>query len=182
MVEKLDFDIKSEYFRRLVDMVINKKHPKIDYIPLLDLLNSMKFEIIDKKDEDRVSDGEYLRHKFCDEEGIYEHLYEFDGTDVSVLEVLIGLAERLSFQTWDFSTGKHDIPDCFWEILRNLDIEKYSAGNYKPLNIKEKVRIWMFRRFKKNGSGSPFPLQNAKNDQRFVDLWGQLNAYVMEKR
>lgn len=181
MVAKLDFELKSEYFGHLVTTIVDKKHPQIDYIPLLDLLHSMKFEIMLQSDEDRVKDGEYLREKWLSEEDLYEYLHEFDGDYVTVLEVLVALADRLSFQIGDNCTGDHSISECFWEIMKNLDLEKYSAGNYKPINIKDKVRIWMYRKFKKDGSGGPFPLEKSRFDQRNLTIWQQMNDYIMEK-
>ena len=181
MMAKVDYDLKSQYFGHLVESVIDKKHPQIDYIPLLDLLHSMKFELLMDSDEDRVKDGAYLRVKWLSEEGIYDHLYEFDGDFVSVLEVLVALSDRLSFQIGNNCTGEHSISDCFWEILGNLDIEKYSISNYKPLNIKEKVRVWMYRKYMKNGEHGAFPLQKTRFDQRKLSIWDQMNEYILEK-
>ncbi len=181
MVSRPDYDIKSQYFGHLVETITDKKHPQIDYIPLLDLLHSMKFELVLDSDVDRVKDGAYLRDKWLSEEGIYEHLYEFEGENVSVFEVLVALADRLSFQIGDNCSGTHSISECFWEILRNLDVEKYSAGNYKPMNIKEKVRNWMYRKYHKDGSGGVFPLVKTRFDQRKVSFWDQMNEYILEK-
>lgn len=178
MVSKVDFDIKTEYFSYLVDKVCDKKHHRVDYIPLLDLLHSMKFEWSIDMDANRASDGEYLRKKWLQREGIYEYLYEFDGEKASVLEVLVGIADRLEFQVGDVMKGDHTA-DRFWEILRNLDIEKYDSGNFKPLNIKEKVRNWMYRKYKKDGFGSIFPVKNCEKDMRTLQIWDQMSVYIM---
>lgn len=180
MVTKVDFDIKTEYFNHLVEMVCNKKHHRVDYIPLLDLLHSMKFEYFIDMDANRAADGEYLRKKWLQSEGIYEYLYVFDDEKASVLEVLIAIAERLEFQVGDIMKGDHTA-DKFWEILRNLDIEKYDSGNFKPLNIKEKVRNWMYRKYKKNGFGSIFPCEKCEKDMRNLQIWDQMSVYMMEK-
>ena len=179
MVARVDFDIKKEYFNHLVDMVCDKKHPKVDYIPLLDLLHSMKFEVVIEMDENRVGDGAFLREKWLQKEGIYEYLYEFDDENVSVLELLISVAERFEFAIGDNMLGDYT-NERFWELLRNLDIEKYSAGNYKPLNIKEKVRNWMLRKYKKDGTGSIFPVKNCEKDMRTLQIWDQMNVYIIE--
>ncbi|MBO7450445.1 MAG: hypothetical protein J6U54_08745 [Clostridiales bacterium] len=177
---KLDFDLKTEYFRYLVDAVMDNHHARVDYIPLLELLHGIPFEVVIDMDQGRVEDGAYLREKWLDSEGIYDYLYEFDGDFVSVLEVLEALADRLSFQIGNNVTGDHEFQECFWEILRNLDLEKYSADNFKPLNVKEKVRIWMARKFRKDGFGSPFPVKNSRFDQRKQQIWEQLQDYAME--
>jgi hypothetical protein len=177
MVAKLDIDIKKEYFNYLVSRVVDKKHPKVDYIPLLDLLHSLKFEWCIDLDKNRAGDGAALREKWLSEEGLYAYLFEFDDEKVSVLEVLIGIAERFEYQVGDIMCGDHT-NDRFWELLRNLDIEKYSADNYKPLNIKAKTRDWMLRKFKKDGSGSIFPVKKCEKDMRNLQIWDQMSIYV----
>ena len=180
MISKVDFDIKKAYFNWLCDYICDKKHEKIDYIPLLDKLFSMKFVVKLSRDENRISDGEDLRTQFLDEEGIDDrYLYEFDDMDVSILEVLIGIAKRLSFQVDNSIEGMYT-NEHFWEILRNLDIEKYSSDNYKAVNISEKCDVWMSRRFKSDGSGSIFPLKNPESDQRKEEIWVQMSNYIWE--
>lgn len=179
MVMAVNFDIKRAYFDHLVDKICDKKHQKVDYIPLLDLLHSMKFEWSIDMDENRVGDGLVLRKKWLQNEGIYEYLYEFDDEKVSVLEVLIGIAERIEYDVGNMMDGDFT-SERFWMLLRNLDIEKYDASNYKPLNIKEKVRNWMARKYKKDGSGSIFPMKKCQKDMRTLQIWDQMNLYLME--
>ena len=180
MVADVKFDIKKEYFNHLVDRVCDKRHHKVDYIPLLDLLHSLKFEWVVPMDENRAADGAYLREKWLDSEGLYSYLYEFDDEKASVFEVLIGISERLEDQVGDVMTGDHT-SDRFWELLRNLDIEKYCASRYKQLNIKEKVRNWMLRRYKKDGTGSIFPVKNHVKNLLEMQIWDQMSLYVNEK-
>jgi hypothetical protein len=37
------------------------------------------------------------------------------------------------------------------------------------------------RRYATNGAGGLFPLQNAEQDQRKIELWYQANAYLLER-
>lgn len=180
MVAKVDFDIETEYFEYLLDRVCDKNHHKVDYIPLLELLHQMPFWCPIKMDESRISDGAILRVKWAEQEGISDYLYVFEDLPVSVFEVLLGLAERIEFQVGDIRNGDHT-SDRFWELLDNLDISKYTSDNYKPLNIKEKVTIWVERKFKKDGKGSPFPVTKPEMDQRKREIWGQMGEYLMEK-
>lgn len=180
MVAKLNVDIKKDYFNYLVDMICDKKHHKVDYIPLLDSLFGMKFIAIIDRDNNRISDGDALRKEFLNSEGIDEsYLFEFDDMDVSVLEVLIGIAKRIEYQVQN-GMDIDRTNEQFWMLLRNLDIEKYTSANYKPVNIREKVNVWMKRKFEKNGFGSIFPLQNCDEDQRKCEIWVQMNRYVWE--
>ena len=180
MVNKVDFDLKKGYFNHLVEIVCNKQHHRMDYIPLLDLLNSIPFVVMVDMDENRADYGAFLRKRWLQNEDLYEYLYEFDDDKVSVLEVLIGIAQRLEDQVGDVMEGDHT-SDRFWEILHNLDIEKYDSKNYKPLNIKEKVRNWMLRKYKNDGSGSIFPIKNVVKNYNSLQIWDQMSIYVMEK-
>lgn len=180
MVAKVEYDIKQEYFSYLLDLVCDKEHHKVDYTPLLTMLLGTKFVAVLDRDENRMSDGAALRTEFLNSEGIdEEYSYVFDGLEVSVLEVLIGIAKRVEYQVGN-GMDIDRTNERFWLLLRNLGIEKYSADNYKPLNIREKVNIWMKRKFKSNGAGSIFPLKNPSGDQRKCEIWVQMNAYVWE--
>ena len=179
MVAKVDFDIKKAYFDYMVEKVCDRQHHRVDYIPLLDLLNSIPFTVVMEMDGNRAEDAAYNRKNWLQSEDLYEYLYEFDDEKVSVLEVLVSIAERLEFQVGNPMDNRR-ISDQFWEILRNLDIEKYTADNYKPLNIKEKVRNWMLRKYKKDGSGSIFPVKNCEKDMRSLQIWDQMSMYIME--
>lgn len=180
MVSKVDFDIKKGYFEYLLDVVCDREHMSIDYIPLLDLLHSIKFKSIMERDENRIADGEHLRREFLDERDIdKEYLYEFDDMEVSVLEVLIGIAKRMESQLGNV-TQKDRTSERFWELLGNLGVEKYKSDNYKPENIREKVNVWMMRKYKKDGLGGIFPLRKPEFDQRTVEIWNQMSAYIWE--
>lgn len=179
MVAEVKYDLKKAYFEHLLEIVCDRDHEKVDYIPLLDLLHSIPFTYSIEKDENRLGDGEFLRKEWLQEEDLYEYLYEFDEDRVSVLEVLIGIAKRLEFEVGNVMHGDHT-NERFWELLANLDIEKYSAGNYKPLNIKEKVRKWMSRKYKKDGFGSIFPVKKCEKDMRLLQIWDQMSLYVEE--
>ena len=172
--------IKKEYFAHLVEEVCDKNHHKVDYIPLLDLLNSIPFDCAIQEDHSRVADGAFLRKKWLVDEGWSDYMYVFEDTEVTVLEVLVALAERIEYQVGNIMLGNHTA-DRFWELLDNLDISKYSADNYKPLNIREKVTVWMERKFKSDGKGSPFPVKHPEKDLRTRDMWGQMGEYLMEK-
>ena len=180
MVQRLEVNINKAYFNYLVRYVCDRKHHKVDYIPLLDTLYGMKFIAVIDRDNNRIADGAALRDEFMSEEDIDRaYMFEFDDMDVSVLEVLLGIARRMEYQI----TNGMDVDrtnERFWLLLRNLDIEKYTADNYKPLNIREKIDNWMKRKFRKDGFGSIFPLQKPEDDQRKCEIWIQMNRYVWE--
>jgi hypothetical protein len=92
-----------------------------------------------------------------------------------MLELLIGLSRRLSF------VADGEPFDWFWQLMENLGLEKYNDNTVIPEKevdgILDEV-IW--RTYKRNGSGGLFPLRKATEDQRDVELWYQLSAYLLE--
>ncbi len=68
--------------------------------------------------------------------------------------------------------------------------DSYLRGNNEFLveKIDEIIDIWMYRRFDFNGFGGLFPLKwgrlrpgQRKKDQRKVEIWYQMQAYMIEK-
>jgi hypothetical protein len=47
--------------------------------------------------------------------------------------------------------------------------------------IRERAERMVARGYDENGNGGLFPLKNPKEDQRKVEVWMQLNAYIIEK-
>jgi len=134
------------------------------------------FEVILHRDENRGEDGKELR-------GEYENTFDISGEDLwidakaSVLEVLLGLSRRLEFDT--------DIPTAnwFWKLLENLEVRHYNDGHYNE-HVEEEVfhrlQVFMTRSYAPTGYGGLFPLRMPQQDQRRVELWYQMQAYMLE--
>jgi hypothetical protein len=69
-----------------------------------------------------------------------------------------------------------------WKLIKNLKLHNM----YDPLTsrkvdiIDEKIEALIWRTYEPDGSGGFFPLKNAKEDQTKVEIWYQMNAYVIE--
>lgn len=125
-------------------------------------------------DDNRVEDGKYLRYEFIDDLGLEDVDPDWMDLGCSMLEMFIGLSRRLSFQ------GGGEASDWFWHLIDNLDL-RYSDRQKFPTDTVEEVLdgiIW--RTYKSNGSGGLFPLRRPRHDQRDVEIWNQLNAYLLE--
>ena len=81
-------------------------------------------------------------------------------------------------------TGEPEIPHpetLFWEMISNLDLDRFTNDSaWKGEEVKELIDIWLDRKFRYDGSGSPFPIDNPSCDQRKLEIWGQLNEYLIE--
>lgn len=124
-------------------------------------------------DKNRVRDGFDLRYRFRDDNG-WESV-EIDHP-VSVLEVIIGLSIRVAFQ----ADGREEF--WAWQLIENLELHKMNdpITRRKRQTIDEKLEALMFRTYEPNGVGGFFPLAWPEKDQRKVELWYQMAAYVLE--
>jgi hypothetical protein len=124
---------------------------KTTWKPLRQLYQK-EFVWLTPNDDNRVADGVDLRWEFVN----YSQLSEVDarwmGMGCSVLEMLIGLSRRLAFQT--SQKPEH----WFWVLMALI------YRNYSP-----------------SGRGGLFPLRHPDEDQRGVEIWYQMAAYLYEQ-
>lgn len=129
-------------------------------------------------DDNRIEDGKDLRHEFVEVSGITNPDPVWLDMECSVLEMLLGLSRRLSFE------AEGEPRDWFWHLLGNLDLQKYNDKNYNALAeeaIDSKLDILIWRNYSPDGRGGLFPLKHPREDQRVVELWYQLAAYLDEQ-
>lgn len=179
-----EFEDYPDYFSYLSEMVyIDGRYNDQTYWVLAKTLWDTDYIWSIGLDEDRAIDGMALRKRYQADGGT-------DGYDgpCTVMEMLVALAERMN-DIFDELDGENKTPIFFWEMVENLDLGSYSdeifelypARTHGYLNrMDRKLERWMDRRFDYDGSGSPFPLQNPRCDQREVDLYYQANLYLTE--
>lgn len=171
---------KKTYFRWLMDRIDGPRN----HLTLLSYLYSYPFEAVLQMDENRISDGLCLRTLYTEETGSYIE-YEKQN-EVYILEILIGLAVRLESDVMH----DDDIGDrtgyWFWIFLDNLGLSEFDdrCFEYESGDIYGKIdRIldkFIQREYERDGSGGIFPLKNPKNDQRKVEIWYQMHAWLGE--
>lgn len=125
-------------------------------------------------DDNRVEDARDLRVEFMDN---YSADSPWMREDASVLEVLIALARRLSFEAGG------EVDEWFWKMVSNLGLWTYTDESYSDW-IAEKVdvalEIFMEREYDHDGDGGLFPLKHTTLDQREIELWYQMSYYLLE--
>lgn len=175
-------EIKTEYFQWLCEL-IHVETGGASYWLLMKDLHSKEFTSgVITNDDNRAMDGMQLR-----EEYIVDSPY-IDGPDIegpcSMLEMLIALARRIDFELSTPDDTRDLTPSYFWEMIENLGLMAYSDDVYISLNgmfeVNNVVSMFLAREYKKNGRGGLFPLKKSKEDQRGVEIWYQMNAYLME--
>lgn len=135
-------------------------------------------------DKNRAADGRQLREEFLDQLSTDEWDSHWMMSDCSMLEMLIALCIRADFQT-DSDAPVRGVGCWFWEIMDNLNLKQYTDSVYEPRileSVDRALTIVNDRTYKPNGRGGLFPLRRPKEDQRGVELWYQLAAYLLENR
>ena len=128
-------------------------------------------------DDNRIEDGKKLRYEFLNAQGIDEVDPEWMSLGCSMLEMLLGLARRASFESDEAST------EWFWRFIVNLGLYKYNDKTYTnevSTIVDETLDRVIFRTYSPNGAGGLFPLTHPRTDQRKVELWYQLSAFLLE--
>lgn len=160
----------------------------VDVCPINDVYDGKMYEILHNMDyywtenipldENRVGDGLYLRDIFLDQTYKTEKAipYIFRDKNCSVLEMLAGFAIRIDNEYLG-SPSNPNADLIFDDMLDNLGI------HWRDENegfIQMAIQCWLDRKFAPNGHGSIFPLRNPTCDQRKIEMWSQMLAYISE--
>lgn len=134
-------------------------------------------------DDNREVDGLRLRDEFDIVSDERFDLRDLHSQPCTMLEVLIGLARRMADLTAELCDPDHT-REWFWVIIRNLDLEKFTDDEYFDYGGTPRVNFLLDqvlgRTFKRSGKGGLFPLKYPKKDQRKVEIWYQMCAYLLE--
>lgn len=179
--------LEERYFRWLqgqVDSLSNRNTMRTHHL-LTEQLHKKTFSAFVRNDDNRASDGVSLRFDFCDEFGYHDNqLLYFE--PCSMLEMLIALAGRMAYESDELGRG-YEAADWFWRMLKNVGLNEYTDEVYLSdafSDVQDSVEVILDniieRRYLPNGRGGLFPLRNPDQDQRKVELWYQMSAYLLE--
>jgi hypothetical protein len=169
------------YFEWLYSQVgdTSLSYPSKTYWGLLRQMYVKEFVWFVPNDDNRVEDGKYLRRDFVDDLRLINVDAGWLDLGCSMLELLVGLARRLSFEAGGESR------DWFWHLVNNIEI-RFNDIDYKECptaktDIDDALDRVIWRTYSPDGDRGLFPLMNPQEDQRKVELWYQLCAYVLEQ-
>lgn len=173
----------GELYLEWLSLQVNVQHGRTtdkDFSDLFRLLNKTEFVWNVPNDDNRVADGLDLRMEFINyvgEQGLAADDANAHLTDgASVLEVLIGLSRRLSFEADGTAEG------WAWQLIENLGLNLM----FNPMTRRKQTFVegvladLVWRHYKPDGQGGFFPLIQPKKDQRKVELWYQMSEYIGE--
>ena len=142
------------------------------YRGLFEVMHNTEFHWTIPNDDNRLADGLDLRYEFADSK---KNKLKLQGA--TLLEVLVALSRRVAF------TAGGQPKRWAWKLLKNLRLTEKSD----PLTERDLERIndvldaLVWRTYEANGRGGFFPLNSPEDDQTKVEIWYQMNKYVIER-
>lgn len=180
-----DFDLKQDYFEWLCQLVHVDQVDRSWWLLMKDLYRRIFFSII-PHDENRAGDGLDLREEYIRDNPWMPDYVEIEG-ECTVLEMLIGLARRIDFEQSNPYDDDHTDSTTywFWEMIDNLGLIVFDDESYVDYGgvkyVDKIIDRFLSRKYKRSGEGGLFPLRDSRKDQRQVEIWYQMSAYLAEK-
>ena len=172
-------NVPQAYFYWLYEPFYDPTDPTSWFMTVCDIMHQTIFTPLVPHDENRVADAAELRNDFVrshNQLGPLE-LSDLMSPDTSVFEVLIALAKRADFMV-------PLTPKVWFRIfLENLNLDSWTderCASHSTWPVQRAINAFNSRTYSKTGRGGIFPLRRPKEDQRHVELWYQMGAYMTE--
>lgn len=172
--------VYDQYFEWLYSLVasVRNRNPSRSHWNLLRQFYSTQFTWFVPNDDNRLMDGLELRDEWIHRKKISDVDPMWYEIECSVLEMMVALARRVSFESYGTPS------EWFWKLVENLELSRYTDDIYE-ISIAEEVEETLDRlvrrKYGRDGVGGLFPLRYAEQDQRRVEIWYQMSAYLLEK-
>lgn len=181
-----DFNLDQLYFEWLCRIVgVEDPPPQFGsetHRFLCDVLHQIQFYAVVHNDENRIIDARDLRDHFLEQED-YAGFFTGDILfPISVFEVLVALCIRCEKTIHNDDFGDRT---AFWfhSILENADFLRFSDERWEvgaSKLIEREMYYILEHLYKRNGTGSFFPLRRTRKDQRQQELWFQMVSWLNE--
>lgn len=146
------------YFLRLCENIQAPNHRR-----LLSYLYDIQFYAVLEMDKNRIGDAIYYRESY--------YSYFSDTEDVSVLEVMMSLANRCSIEYGN------PINFWFWGMIDSLGLYEMNDDNYNESYVKETIFKFLNREYEPDGTGGLFRVPGIDTDMRDMEIWDQMIIY-----
>jgi len=153
---------------------------------LLRHLHHIEFYDFVPHDCNRSADGKKLREIYQHEVGRKASFYVsgHDEGPCTVLEMMIGVAIRMENE---LAVGPYALkmPECFWTLIENLELHwcddrKFNNDTSVATVIDDRIHAMMDRKYRANGKGGLFPLRRPSENQKKIEIWYQMQAFLLE--
>lgn len=176
-----DLNVHDHYFNWLYDEAfpIRDMSSPHSYTTVCHRMHQIAFKNLVPHDDNRIAEASELRTRFLNERFPLDpqDLADFMLPNASVLEVLIELARRADLMV-------PMIQGAWFRIfIKNLGLDVWDdryAAIRVPGQIDRIIRKFNNRGYRPNGVGGIFPLRQFADDQRYVELWYQMGAYMTD--
>lgn len=194
-------DIKNDYFIFLSMLAFGRldDEGRQKGNAVLRRIHSKEFYELVPHDNNRGEDGKIFRELFILRKYIsgYAQIEDSLAGPCTVLEMMLGVANKMSEtlsvggsmdnlfpEEGGYSREEIMLKTCFWTLMRNLGLEDIDNQKYFEPGVEEKVddiiEVLLTRKYTYGGEGGLFPLLTSLGDQRKVEIWYQMQAYLME--
>lgn len=166
--------VNQSYLDDLIDIIgtgITRSH----YSTVIRMLYDTEFIIHVDEDINRIIDAKNLRTELCGP--VIK--------PVSLLEVMIALAKRCHEDImYGYMISPYELSSTaywFWTMMHNCGLDQLTDNEYFTANdFHAIIDPIIDRTYSYDGSGGFFPLHHPEMDQRYCELWYQMNAYLLE--
>lgn len=184
----IETSIKTDYFRWLCGLIEGiTDDPRTSYRGLLYTLFAKDFYCFVANDANRSSDGIYLRQDYLESIGVNDEEHHDERVALNgpcrMLEMMVALAKRCEDDIMYDPKKKDRTRDWFFVMIKNLGLDIYTDANFNCESQEAINRVLdcvIERTYTEKGEGGLFPLKNPKRDQRKVEIWFQLAAWLDE--
>lgn len=149
----------------------------VHYDPVLDwAIHNHYFYSPIRMDENRNSDGLYMRQTYFDSHGVKP---SDDSPNASVFEALIALASRCE-ETCGYV---HDISEWYAMFIENMGLSYFIGKDIDEYDeaIGNHIRVTLNHDYDYNGEhGGLFPMKKPPCDLRTIELWWQMQYWITE--
>lgn len=162
----------DRYFEYLIDLMRAD-----DIYRLCGYLDGIEFTWSVALDANRMQDVMTMREVYADE---FEEISDRNYGYCSVFEMLVAMAIKCDRDImYDASEGPRGY---YWFriFLENLYGDLKMANELDGDEIVDICMRFIERRYDRHGNGGMFPMKHSKIDQRRVQLWIQMNAWILE--
>lgn len=179
-------ELREQYFNWLYDIVYPWDHSEenkdFTFYELARYLHSVDFYSSIDMDENRAMDGVDLRYTFGYEKGYsdQEIITSLERRPCSVFEMMVALADRCERQIMDDIEYGNRTGQWYSKMIKSLGLGSMYNRNFNREYVKSVVDRFLKHDYEPNGSGGLFALRHPTRDMRYVEIWGQLCAFLNE--
>ena len=162
--------LKEKYFNWLCNIVYDENYVEQSYDRLLEYLHDHKFMYTIPLDENRASDGVYLRYRFMDE------AYDILTDECSILEMMVALAIHCEDIMADADTDRTAY--WFWNMVNSLGLSSMTDDDFDTKYVDHVIYRLLNHKYKPYGKYGLFTVYNCEYDLRNEEIWKQMMVYL----